>query len=154
ILPNNLTYQATGSSPPIIHDYMSSGTTPAFSAASTNYATTPGGDNCLKSSGNYIKTVSDLLGTTPSISSQITWCRNGYPTYTGSAFNSYTTGPNYWGKTFFIWPPDPRGSDLDPSNTANHANNGALDWRQRFFFKVNSSTGALQWLDQNLVLFN
>ena len=33
-------------------------------------------------------------------------------------------GPGYWGKTFFIWPPDPRGSDLDATNSANHANNG------------------------------
>ena len=27
------------------------------------------------------------------------------------------TGPNYWGSTFFIWPPDPTN-----------------DWRKNFFF--------------------
>jgi hypothetical protein len=156
ITPNNLTYSAVGASPSIINDYMTSGSTPAFSAAPTSYATTPGGDNYLQSGGTYIQTVSGLssLGATPTPTSQLNWCRTGYQGQTGSAFNKYTQGPSYWGKTFFIWPPDPQGSDLDPTNTANHADNGANDWRQRFFFKVNASTGALGWLDQNPVLFN
>ena len=33
-----------------------------------------------------------------------------------SAFNGYTQGPGYWGKTFFIWPPDPTN-----------------DWRKKYF---------------------
>ena len=34
------------------------------------------------------------------------------------ACNGYTQGPGYWGKTFFVWPPDP-----NPTN----------DWRQVYF---------------------
>ena len=156
--PGNQVYPAYGGSA-IIADYTSDGTNPAFSAAPTTYATTPGGDNYLQSSGSYIQTVSSLLGfavptTNTQTASSLNWCRNGYQGQTATAFNGYTQGPNYWGKTFFIWPPDPKGSDLDPTNAANHANNGANDWRQRFFFKVNSSTGTLSWLDQNTVLFN
>jgi len=51
----------------------------------------------------------------------------------GTAFRSYTAGPRYWGKTFFMWPPDPRGAT---SNTNVSANNGARDWRQRFFIQI------------------
>ena len=31
----------------------------------------------------------------------------GYNLTTSGTFNGYTLGPGYWGKTFFIWPPDP-----------------------------------------------
>ncbi len=40
----------------------------------------------------------------------------------GTAPNSYTVGPNYWGMTFYAWPPDPNN-----------------DWRQLYFL---SSSGA------------
>jgi hypothetical protein len=59
-------------------------------------------------------------------------------------FKGYSMGPGYWGKTFFIWPPDPRwgdGSATAPSPTSPNATNGAkdtngrwiADWRRRFF---------------------
>jgi hypothetical protein len=153
--PSNLAVNWPVSGPPCLADFMTSGSTPAFGTTPISQAVTPGGDNYLKSGGNYIKTVTDLLGASPTAATQLAWCRNGYPQYNGNvAFNGYTEGPTYWGKTFFIWPPDPRGSDLDPSNAANHANNGAKDWRQRFFFKQNVNTGAVYWLDQNTVLFD
>ncbi len=156
--PGNMAYAAFGGSA-IVADYTWDGTNPAFTAAPTSYATTPGGDNYLQSGGSYVQTTSALLGfSSPSTAAQYTaavkWCQSGYQGQTGTAFNGYTQGPSFWGKTFFVWPPDPRGSDKDPTSAANHANNGALDWRQRFFFKVNSSTGQLYWLDQNTVLFN
>ncbi|MBI1832152.1 MAG: hypothetical protein HYR84_11960 [Planctomycetes bacterium] len=146
----------SNSGPPIMDDFMSSGSTKAFSAKPTSQATTPGGDNYLKNgSGTWVKTITDLLGSTPTPATQLIWCRNGYPQYAtgGAAFNGYTEGPGYWGKTFFIWPPDPRGSDLDATDSANHANNGAKDWRQRFFFKKNNA-GTLFWLDHNNILLN
>jgi Flp pilus assembly protein TadG len=43
-----------------------------------------------------------------------------------TAPNGYTVGPNYWGMTFYTWPPDPNN-----------------DWRQLYFL---SSTGA-PWYD-------
>ena len=48
-------------------------------------------------------------------------------------FVGYSMGPGYWGKTFFIWPPDPRTPDV--------AQAAGGDWRRRFFF--NKSGGAL-----------
>lgn len=46
----------------------------------------------------------------------------GYAPHQGGTFYGYIEGPGYWGKTFFIWPPDP--------NTTAGAPN---DWRKRFF---------------------
>ena len=28
----------------------------------------------------------------------------------GTAPNGYTVGPNYWGMTFYAWPPDPQAT--------------------------------------------
>lgn len=152
--PANIS-SSTNAGSPVVLDIMSSGSTPAFSAQSASYATTPGGDNFPKYNGAYISTVNQFLNNATAPATMLTFGRSATaPTATGYAGNGYTTGPNYWGKTFFMWPPDPRGSDLDATVAANHANNGAKDWRQRFFFKVNNSTGTLSWLDQNKILFN
>ena len=52
---------------------------------------------------------------------------------TAGRFKGYTMGPGYWGKSFFMWPPDPRP---------------AQDWRRKFFFKTdavaNAAIGASQ----------
>jgi hypothetical protein len=97
--------------------------TPAFTAALDTYATTPGGDNFLKVSQNkgttYAQTVKDVTGSTTVNNSFET---KGYTFYTGTTFNGYTQGPRYWGKTFFVWPPDPTN-----------------DWRKKFFLKPGGS---------------
>lgn len=93
----------------------------AFSPAADSYADTPDGDNYLPKYGmsvpNYGKHVTEITGST---AVNATWESNGY----GANFKGYTLGPRYWGKTFFIWPPDPRSDK---------------DWRQKFF--TNPSTG-------------
>ncbi len=86
---------------------------------------------------------------------RLAWLANGYDLDlnggdttqlfggTGS-FKGYTQGPGYYGKTFFFWPPDPRGplkaqlptGPKDP----NIADNGAKDWRQRFFLMPDGYT--------------
>ncbi|MFO0864918.1 MAG: Tad domain-containing protein [Gemmataceae bacterium] len=152
----------TDSGPPIIEDFYknAAGVTPtasdrAFTRSSDGYATTPGGYNYLKITGNtgatYAATVKDIVNQT---THHANFEANGYDQYVTAKTDFYTEGPGYWGKTFFIWPPDPRGSLLDANTAANHANNGAKDWRQRFFFKYNTSTGKLGWLDHNNILFN
>lgn len=40
-------------------------------------------------------------------------------------FQGYTIGPGHYGKTFYMWPPDPRAT---------------MDWRQKFFNTNDSST--------------
>jgi hypothetical protein len=98
----------------------------------SSYATTPGGDVPLFKLGStttYAQTVKDVLG---SSTMNIMWELDGYSAYTngtldtsgtnggadvwtmadysaaGVQFNGYTKGPGYYGKTFFLWPPDPR----------------------------------------------
>ena len=115
--------------PPVVGDfYKQLGSSPvlAFSAASSSYAATPGGDVPLKINQNkgstYAISVQDITG---SILPNTNFETQGYPYYTGTSFNGYSLGPSYWGKTFFIWPPDPRP---------------AHDWRQQFFFNSDGST--------------
>jgi len=158
--PGNIS-TTTNSGSPIIADFYqnAAGVAPgsgnvAFARAADSQASTPGGDNYLKASNNtgaaFGKTATDIVTGTDK---DLKFERNGYAEY-GTSYKGYTEGPGYWGKTFFIWPPDPRGSTLDPNNAANHANNGASDWRQRFFFKFNTSTSTLGWLDHTSLLFD
>ncbi len=53
--------------------------------------------------------------------------------YTGtpstSTFKGYTIGPGYYGKTFYVWPPDSR----TPVSTPGQAAYVPGDWRQRYF---------------------
>jgi hypothetical protein len=104
------------------------------------------------STSTYATTLGEALG---SNSKNSYWENNGYdwlysnkPGYTASSFQGYIQGPSYWGKTFFIWPPDPRG--YTSSSTANQHNNGAKDWRQRFFLKSDGSSPV----DDNTRLWN
>ena len=93
----------------------------AFSASSAT-STTPIGDTYLTTNSNTSSTpgrsIDEITG-----SSSLTNTKNknfvsqGYKYFTGKTFNGYTEGPNYWGKTFYIWPPDQTN-----------------DWRKNYFF--------------------
>jgi Flp pilus assembly protein TadG len=53
---------------------------------------------------------------------------------TSGQFKGYSMGPRFYGKTFFMWPPDPRAPvGTDPA-TAGYV---AGDWRRRFFLNRN-----------------
>ena len=54
--------------------------------------------------------------------------------YTSRPFYGYTQGPGYYGKTFFLWPPDPRR----PLNTKT-----ATAWSQQPMIPVRSSSFSL-----------
>jgi Flp pilus assembly protein TadG len=90
----------------------------AFTSAPDTYATAPGGDNYLRVnnvSGNpYASTLQAINN--GSLGPNAGFETNGYKQFTGTTFNGYTQGPRYWGKTFFIWPPDPTN-----------------DWRKKYF---------------------
>lgn len=74
----------------------------------------------------------------------------------GPNFRGFSMGPGYYGKTFWIWPPDPRVPVGNPGDL----NYVPGDWRMRFFFygpsAVNSSgvNIANQRVDDNNVLFD
>jgi hypothetical protein len=118
--PNNVTI-ATRNGPPVVENFDTeggegSGTAFTDLKAPDAYATTPGGDNFpTKSGGGWAANVNDVLTSNaqflnidPNDAS-----KGGYPNFKG-----YTQGPGYYGKTFYMWPPDPR-----PAN----------DWRMKFF---------------------
>jgi Flp pilus assembly protein TadG len=73
-------------------------------------------------------------------------------TTTAGAFKGYTVGPGYYGKTFYIWPPDSR----TPVGTPGQAGYVAGDWRQRYFGTSDNSVlwnGSGQW-NQNAATIN
>jgi hypothetical protein len=160
----------TNSGPPICADFFAnpSGTAPgasnvAFTSVASSGTSAPsGGDNYLAKNGvggsppaTYGQTVQDITNGKTFQGYQPTPF-TGYSGGAVSTFQGYTQGPGYWGKTFFIWPPDPRGPapTTDANNSANWANNGSSDWRRRFFLKYNTSTSTYGWLDHNNILFN
>ncbi len=105
----------------------------------SSYASVPGGDVPLSvwwSTATYTFDVKDVVGTTSrypaweldgySNCTSGTWTNatSGKSNYTTTPFYGYTQGPGYYGKTFFIWPPDPRrplstGTATSWSTTAN-----------------------------------
>jgi Flp pilus assembly protein TadG len=130
----------TASGPAIVKDFYKhtngSAVQLAFAPADDGYANTPDGDNFLKTNLNagatYAKTVNEVLNTT---SYHVLFETNGYTQFTTQPYKGYTVGPRYWGKSFFVWPPDPRP---------------AHDWRRRFFFKGDGVTPC----DDNTLLFS
>ncbi len=100
------------------------------SLPSPTTASQPNGDVPLFKQGStttYAQTLTDVLG---SSTTNIMWELDGYSASSGGKldtsgtggvpkvwsqtdyasypFNGYTQGPGYYGKTFFLWPPDPR----------------------------------------------
>ncbi len=76
-------------------------------------------------------------------------------------YKGYSMGPGYWGKTFYVWPPDPRNPVGEPGNS----NYVAGDWRRRYFLNRNgadfnpqsdnnSATSSSNYEGINEVLFN
>jgi Flp pilus assembly protein TadG len=92
----------------------------AFSAAPSGATvTTPIGDQYLnkKSTTTCAMTWQDITGSS-------TKAFTGYAAQQGGKFYGYQQGPGYWGKTFFLWPPDP---------------NAANDWRKLYFENPNGT---------------
>jgi Flp pilus assembly protein TadG len=137
----NVTTTTSDQRPPVVLDFYQNSTgTPAWSAAPNSYGSTPGGDNFLTSAKNtsstYAQTAGQLLniGSPGNSTRDANFESQGYVAYgmTG-AFNGYTTGPAYWGKTFFMWPPNPIN-----------------DWRKRYFYYNGTTTP----MDDNARLWN
>jgi Flp pilus assembly protein TadG len=127
----NTTTTTSDGRPPIVQDFYSDANgTPAWTAASASYGTTPAGDNFLKTNKNagatYAQTAAQVLNiASPGTSTRDTAFESGGYTAYGMqpSFNGYTRGPAYWGKTFFVWPPNP-----------------VSDWRKLYFRYPGTST--------------
>ncbi len=121
-----------GGIPALVGDFFSNNrgaaAASAFTMPSGVTSTTPAGDNYLTTTNNTSATpahsIAEISGSASlSNSANDGFVSQGYKYYTGKTFNGYTQGPNYWGKTFFIWPPDPTN-----------------DWRKNFFLMTDGVT--------------
>ncbi len=128
----NITATTSDGRPPVVQDFsIDSSGTQAFTSASATYASTPGGDPFLmvnKNTGStYATCPADLLKiNNPTTSTRdATFETTGYKAYNmhSAGTQGYTQGPGYWGKTFFMWPPDPLN-----------------DWRKTFFTYPGTNT--------------
>jgi len=135
----------TDAGPALVRDFYQNvfggAAVPAFSPALDAYSLVPAGDIPLRANNNasgsaYEDRLSDVLG---SSSINAAWEAEGYSAAflnggTVKLFSGYTMGPCYWGKTFAIWPPDPRVTQ---------------DWRRKFFYKNDNVTplddNSLMW---------
>lgn len=149
----NITQSVLGI-PPLVNDFYQhnrgSSASSAFNAESSAYQTSPGGDNYKGINGDtgtppgtYAKTVQEVTGST---SAQITGKTDApMPSYNG--FQGYTMGPKYYGKTFYLWPPDPDyvatgnpASGVNPHTSfPGTLTDAPRDWRRRFFLKTGGS---------------
>jgi Flp pilus assembly protein TadG len=137
----NVSMTTSDGRPPICADfYQDASGTPAFSPASASYATTPGGDNYLTTGKNTSTTWAETAAQVLNIANpgngtrDATFESQGYAAYSmTSGFHGYTQGPDYYGKTFFIWPPDP-----------------TKDWRKLYFYQ----DGTTNPLNDNSKLWN
>ncbi len=135
----------------------------------TSYTSVPGGDVPLFKNGStstYATTVKDVLGSSTRnatweldgysnySSGSLTWAASGQSNYTNAPFYGYTQGPAYYGKTFFIWPPDPR-QPLSSSNSSQFnqffadfgyaASDYATGSPLQGVYKSNATTGSQNW---------
>lgn len=137
----NITATTSDGRAPVVQDfYQDTGGTPAFVPASGGYASAPGGDNYLRRDLNtgtsYASTLAQVLNlsTVSNSTRDNTFETSGYAAYgMTSGLNGYTQGPGYWGKSFFIWPPDPTN-----------------DWRKKYF----TYPGSAAQMDDNARLWN
>lgn len=133
---SNVTQTSLGI-PPMVNDFYQHGRgstgSPAFTSVAftgpDNYATTSPGDKYKFINGSttvFAKTVQEITGASNTAVTNRT--DPVMPSYT--PFQGFTRGPDYWGKTFFIWPPDQNSpSPSTPSR----------DWRQKFFSTNNNT---------------
>jgi Putative Flp pilus-assembly TadE/G-like len=152
---------------------------PAPSSWTSQYATAYAGDRwplkrlvttTTPTVDDYAKTVAEVTygPPLPPVSNalrELLWETDGYDmlglNWTNGPFKGYSMGPAYYGKSFYIWPPDPRyGSNADPTNisTTNPAQDTSsrwiADWRKRFFLYPGTSTTKGAPMDDNSRLFD
>jgi Flp pilus assembly protein TadG len=94
-------------------------TQPSGDAAQTNFGQVIASAKSARTAGATAMTVSDLI---PSTGSGTTASPYDGRKLWGTSRFGYTVGPNYWGMTFFQWPPDPNN-----------------DWRQLYFLDQNGN---------------
>jgi hypothetical protein len=136
--------------PAVVKDFYSNNrgasANSAFTSAGDGNATTHlvAGDKPLfakNSSTTYAATVADIIGGTSPLTDLAKWELGGYDAYypNGTNFQGFTVGPRYWGKTFFIWPPDPRSGK---------------DWRKLYTLQSGGTAWGTSQFDNTKLFVN
>ena len=126
------------------------------------------GSSTTPAVADYAYTAAQMLGivSVTTATRNATWETSGYDmvglAFTNGAFQGYDMGPGYFGKSFYVWPPDPRytaGADPTTINASNPVQDSSgkniADWRKRFFLKPSGSAGTKgAVLDDNSLLFS
>ncbi|MGD9646207.1 MAG: pilus assembly protein TadG-related protein [Pirellulales bacterium] len=143
----NISTTTSDNRAPIIEDfYTDANGSPAFSRAPSSYKTTPGGDDHLHrnlDTGSEASTLAQVLNLSSvnNATKDAQFEAQGYMAYgMRGSFSRYTQGPGYYGKTFFIWPPDPVNGPDGQTN----------DWRKRYFEYPGTNVG----MDDNTRLWD
>jgi len=63
------------------------------------------------------------------------WATNKSTLVNEGRYKGFVMGPGYWGKSFFMWPPDPR-TPTDDTIPATASNYVPGDWRIRFLYNT------------------
>jgi hypothetical protein len=130
----NVTQSVLGM-PPLVNNFFqnnrgASSGTPAFTSSSGTTNSSPLGDvpPMAKNSSTPAKNWAELMyGLNPTVPSSVQLTAPFYTGNGGKPFG-YTQGPGYWGKTSFIWPPDPSYTNGQPN-----------DWRRKYFLNPGGS---------------
>ncbi len=136
----NVTQSVSGI-PPLVNDFyqnnFGSGGVSAFTSAGNTTTTPISGDNYLTSAGKCILSWSDTAAS------------KKYSTFYGC-----TQGPGHWGKTFFMWPPEPSNITPTAGNTTAYPawGDGTTGWDWRKLYFLNSAGTAP--VNSNLQLWN
>ena len=113
--------------PPLVNDFyqnnFGSSGDGAFASAGSTTASPVSGDNYLTSCGTCI----------------LSWSDTARAAKKYSTFYGLLTGPGYWGKTFFVWPPEPSNITPTAGNTTSFPAWGSSttgwDWRKLVLFE-------------------
>ncbi len=135
----------------------------------SSYTSVPGGDVPLFKNGSTSTYATDVKDVLNSSSRSPSWELDGYSNYTSGSlsnaasgqssyssapFHGYTQGPAYYGKTFFIWPPDPRQPLSSSSSTQFNQFFSDFGYATTEYasgtplqgvYKSNSTTGSQNW---------
>jgi hypothetical protein len=139
----NVTQSVLGISPLVGNFYQNArgaGAQAAFTPAPSSITnTSPGGESAQSQVKNLIDVQTNQpAGFTGAPNSGLGFkgYKIAYGAQNGGKFYGFRQGPGYWGKTFFLWPPDPTtDSTVNPNSNTGYS----CDWRKRFFLKAGGS---------------
>jgi hypothetical protein len=168
VMSNAFPAAPSNSNPPYYKSDWSNFRDPAWEMYGYDLRMGPNVNSNGSTNTNSYRSLTLPAGGTPqnpaAVTSDMTYATLSGSTWSGTKsdrFKGYSMGPGYWGKTFFIWPPDPRFNPSasvtspDPTYPAfDKYGNAMCDWRQHFFLNGSGQAFNPQTTNINSVLFS